>query len=213
MKRACLIALFLCSFLAARSHAATKTLTLADNMKFWISSTGKDFKQIKTKTSLTTVPIYTGRMLDSLAVTGLTSGDPAFTGLAADMQTALTRLSDDLQTIRTKNSDFSKLIGAVTKELKTIAGSATPASIESAQNLYSTMFLVAGDGEFSDKDKEQVNDAMAEVLASTPSLPATNVTNLQGAVSAMLAGQGVTKADLGLIQADLKTIATLIKAL
>src|SRR3954466_9121611 len=107
MKRVWLIAFFLCSFCAVNVHAAApKVLTLADNMKVWFIATGKDFKQIKTKTSLITVPIFTGRMLDSLAVDGLTTGDTTFGTLAADMQTALTRLNDDLVNMRTKNSDF-----------------------------------------------------------------------------------------------------------
>lgn len=212
MNRLCLSVLCVAMLLMSSARAATKVLTLADNLKAWSSSIGKDFKKIKSKDGLVTVPPYTDRMLDSLAVTGLQANATVFATLSADMQTALTRLKTDLQDVRTKNSDFQKLIDQVIKELRNAANGATPPSILSAQNLFAVMYAGAGDGEFSDKDKQQINDALAVVVA-TPSLSATTIAAIQGAVTSLLAGKGVTAADLALLKSDLANIASLIKAL
>lgn len=212
MKRFYVIVLFACVLFSSTASAATKTLTLADHLKNWLSSTSKDFKKIKTKDGLVTVPPYTDRMLDSLSVTGLQTNATVFPTLSADLQTALTRLKTDLQTVRTKNSDFQKLIDQVIKELRTVANGTTPPTITSAQTLFTVIYTGAGDGEFSDKDKQQITEALAAVVA-TPGLASASITSIQDAVNALLASGGVTAADIALLKNDLANIATIIKAL
>ena len=209
MKRLCLSLILVGLLVSMQARAATKVLTLADHLKIWSVSIGKDFKKIKTKDGLVTIPVYTDRMLDSLSVTGLQTNSTLFPTLSADLQTALTRLKTDVQDFRTKNSDFQKLIDAVISELRKLANGTTPPSVSSAQILFSAIYVAAADGEFSDKDKQNVNDALADVVA-TPSIVATN---LQSAVTDLLAGRGATAADLALLKTDLASIATIIKGL
>jgi len=209
MKRLGLSVVLVGMLVSSHARAAAKVLTLGDHLKIWSADIGKDFKKIKTKDGLVTIPVYTDRMLDSLAVTGLQTNSTLFPTLPADLQTALTRLKTDVQDFRTKNSDFQKLIDAVIAELRKLANGATPPTVSSAEILFVAVYAGAADGEFSDKDKQNINDALADVVA-TPSIVATN---LQDAVTALLAGRGATAADLALLKTDLASIATIIKGL
>jgi hypothetical protein len=204
----CLIAALAPNF----AHAATKVLTKNDQIKLWLAAVGKEFKRVKAADTYVTFSPFASRVIDSMEVTGLQSAGTNFSGLNLDLQNAITKLRTDLDTLRDKQSDFAKLVNSLMDDVRTAARTGTPPSVQDATVLFSAVYAAVFDGVIVEKEKTAITTAGAAVTA-TAGLDPKIVTDIQGDITALVIGAGVSKADLTIIKADMAAIATILKTL